>query len=157
MKKELGIMVVIGIAGSLVSVVSFIIQMNNYLGWNVHIIYLLFFIIIIIYAVYKLAILTRENEDLKSPDEKVKAHLKKYPFGSASNDSDYVAFIEASKSFINNNKDFFKDDLEDLLKVANNGIQDTYNRDKINKGDFNHANALKAKIESHLIKIWKKH
>lgn len=153
MQKELGLIASLGIIGSIVSIISLIVQLQNVLGGNVHYVYILLFVTITIYSASKFKKLTKENFYLKSPDEKIKTHIRKFPFDSASNSSTFVSFIEASKSFTVRNKDFFRSDFDNIIAVAENGVRDTHRKDIMNIGNYVHALALKSKIEAHLTTI----
>jgi hypothetical protein len=153
MKKNLNIIAVFGLIGSLASIISLIID-NQILNDNqIHLFYGGLIFMITILTGRLIFFQKRKIDDLKSPDEKIKEHLKKYPFHPSQPEYFYSGFIQASKSFIRNNKEFFSKDFEDLMALADQSIEygnsDSIRQDK----HYQFALELKNRIESHLIRI----
>lgn len=153
MKKNLNIIAIFGFIGSLASIISLIIGNQILTNNQVHLFYGGLIFIITILTGRLIFFQKRKINDLKSPDEKIKEHLKKYPFHTSQPEHLYSGFIQASKSFIVNNKDFFAADYNDLIALANQGIE-YGNSDSVKQGKhYQFAIELKNKIESHLIRI----
>lgn len=147
----------LGILGSLASIISLLSDKQFLSNDNYHIFYLILISLILIISVYLIFTQKDKIDEYESINNKITQHTNKFKSNVFQKRLQTAAFIEASKSFLKANKDFFDTDYDDIMDLIDEGIE--YKKKGNYKSNTEHdlyASQLVAKFESHLIKLPKK-